>query len=173
MEALRPFMSTAYMYAYTMAPHNAIVLAALRANGGQCAFVSDRLADCGEDFSLESWHKMWLMSLALLLELIPDAADREAFGKKLICYMSSQTYLANFLIESSLKTRTDNSYLFAARMKLRSLLISSPAISLKKWVFFCLVKNPRLGLRVMKFLNRSKAQPGGFDGSKENVFGRV
>jgi glycosyltransferase involved in cell wall biosynthesis len=173
MEALKPFMSSAYMYAYTLGPHIAIVLAALRAKGGQCAFVAERLADCGQDFSLESWHKMWLMSLVLLLELIPDPADREAFSKKLMCYTSNQTYLANFLIENSLKTKADNSFIFATRMKLRSLLIPSFFASLNQQVFSLLVKNPAWGLRVIKFLNRRKRNPVGFDGSKENLFERI
>ena len=172
MEALKPFMSTAYMYAYTLGPHIAIVLAALRANGGQCAFVADQLADCGEDMSLESWSRIWYPSVVLLLELIPDADDRKAFGEKLVSYMFSQDHLARTLIVNSLETQADNSFLFASRMKLRSLLLSSPAISIKQKIFSHLIKNPAVGLRILNFLTGRK-QPIGFDSSKENIFGRV
>jgi glycosyltransferase involved in cell wall biosynthesis len=173
MEALRPFMSTAYMYAYTLAPHIAIVLAALRANGGQCAFMSCRLCASGADVSLESWHKMWLMSVVLLLELVPDRADRQALSKKIAYHMTNQTYLANFLVINSIKSGADNSFIFATRMKLRSLLLSSPFIWLKQQAFLLLVKKPKTGLTILNFLNSRKRNPVGFDGSREDLFKRL
>ena len=173
MEALLPFMSTGYMYAYTLGPHIAILMAALRANHGQCAFVPERLAAGGEDFSLESWGRIWLTSLVILLELIPESKDREAFAKKIVCYVNNQTYMANFLMTNALKSGADNSFIFSTRMKLRSLLLSSVFISIKERIFYHLVKRPKLGLYIMKFLSQKKRQTSNFDGSTEDIFGRV
>lgn len=170
---LAPFMSTAYMYANTLAPHIALVMAALRANGGQCGFIRERLAATGEDRSLESWSRIWLTGLSLLLELIPEERDRRAFGDKLVNYMSTQTYLASKCIENARLTGTDNTFLFRSRTALRSLLIDSTGARLKRSLFTRLVRNPELGLKVLRRLDPNKVNPAGFDGSKKDLLGRV
>jgi glycosyltransferase involved in cell wall biosynthesis len=173
MEALRHYMSIAYFYAYTSGPHMALLIKALVSNGGQCVFVSRRLADCSRDFSLESWTRFWLTSLSLLLELIPNAADRRAFGQKITPYMSSQTYMANKFIENALLTNADNTFSFTVRMKLRSLAISSPAMAMKQFFFMWLVKHPRFGLQVMKILSAKRRRPEGYDSSCDDFYRRI
>jgi glycosyltransferase involved in cell wall biosynthesis len=173
MEALLPFLSSVYLYAYSLAPHIALVLAALRQKGGQCAFVADRLAGCGDDVSLETWSRVWYPNLALLLELIPGAKDREAFAQKLVYYMPKQPYLADRLIANSLKTGANNSFLFATRMRLRSLLLSSLWISFKRCFFSWAVRNPGWGARLMRMFSPERRRLYRFDASDENLVGPV
>jgi glycosyltransferase involved in cell wall biosynthesis len=172
MDLLKSYMATGYMYTYTLGPHIAIVLTALQRSGGQCAFVADQIADGPENLALESWSRIWYPSAVLLLELVTDRENRQILGDKLISYMVSQDYLAKTLIANALETGSDNSFLFASRMKLRSLLLSSPAISIKEKIFGYLVKNPALGLKILNRISRQRKY-GGLDAPKESIFSRI
>ncbi len=170
--SVAPFMASAYMYAYTLGPHTALVLATLRKNGGKCVFVQERLCATGADHSLESWSRVWLTSLSLLLELIPGSDDRAAFARKLRHYMLGLPYICARLIQNGEATGSDNSFLFRSRIALRSLLVNSPLTALKGWIGMFLVKHPDLGVRVLGVLSPAKRKTSSNDGSTKNLFDR-
>ena len=143
-ERLVRYLRYGYLYAYSLAPHIAMLLRSLRENGGRCFFSSKMIVNNRRHEDTVTWSRVNISNTALVIELVPDRATRQIFFDRMATTFLSVPALALRLAERAVETGEDNDLLFRFRAFTATCLASPLRSALLRTVLGFLVRHPRL-----------------------------
>lgn len=154
-----PFVRFGYLYAYSLAPHLAMLLACLREQGGRCAFLSRKIVSYGRDEGTVTWSRVNISNTALIIELLPDRATQQALYDQMAKTFLSIPALAMRLAERAAESGEDHELLFRLRALTTTCLGPRWRGAILRTVFGWMVRHPRLTeklARLFRTLTRRK-----------------
>ncbi len=141
---LVPYLRYGYLYAYSLAPHIAMLLRYLREHGGRCCFYRRNLVRQATAEDGVTWSRVNVSNPALLLELVPDRASQEIFFQAMAPHFFPLPMLAMRLVERSTETGEDSELLFRFRALTTTCLRPRLRSALARAILSFLVARPRL-----------------------------
>lgn len=150
---LLPHLRFGYMYSYTMAPHIAVLLRCLSAEGGVAVFSDSNLVRY-QDAESSTWPRLFLSNLVLLLELLPTRGLQEHFFRKMEPYFVPLRESADQFIQMATRNEEDYRFHFYLRRSLANATRRWTSRNARAVVLEALVSTPRLGVLFFQFVNR-------------------
>jgi glycosyltransferase involved in cell wall biosynthesis len=150
--ALRDHFKIGYMYAYSLAPHLAVLLSVLGPDK-RCYFLSDRLIKWTMPCSEQRWPlRSYLLGIATLEELLECGASRKALAQKILAggYPSLEgcvVYLIKYAMSKNSYTRCLHEY--DQVVNRLYYFKRSPLWRLKKMLYRLIFLAPRIAVPVL------------------------
>ncbi len=139
-----PYLRHGFNHTYTLAPHIAVLLAALRQDSGITAFLSRKVVTYKEAETM-TWPHAHLSNTTLLLALIPELRLQQIFIEKTRPYFVPLHFIAETLAGEATRSGHDHTFEFRLRALLAQGSSASPLRRVAALFLEFLVSRPRLG----------------------------
>ena len=161
--AIMPYIRHGYNFAFTLAPHIAVLLQTLKEEQGECMFLNKFIIRNIPASGAVTWSRLNTNLMGLIVEMIPDRENQRAFFRKILAHSQSPASLASSLIERAYITGEDVKLIF----ELRILTFRCLTWRLRDFILFpllrLLVAYPKLSVHIFRLLRRLR----GYDPKKE------
>ena len=156
-----PYLQYGYQYAYTLAPHVALLLQCLKNTNGKCLFSKRLVVTYFLPPGATTWIRFNGNLWAILTELIPDRATQQAFYDRIKKYLMPPTSLASALIDRACQHGGDQRIIFEFRSKCYQCMGRTVKFTLLLGILKIFVRFPHMGKMLVNFNRRLRgsAQP--------------
>lgn len=153
-QRLVPYLRYGYLYAYSLAPHIAMLLRYLREHGGRCCFHRRSLVRQATAEDGATWSRVNLSNTALLLELVPDRESQQIFFARMAPTFLTLPRLAMRLVERTSETGENGELLFRFRALTTTCLSPGFRSALARTALSFLVARPRLAQKLASIVRK-------------------
>lgn len=153
-EKVIPYLRFGYLYAYSLAPHIAMLLSCLRERGGHCLFFSRKVVNYRRDENTVTWSRVNISNTALIIELLPDRTLQQHLYDRMAPTFLPISALSMRLVEAAAESGEDQDLRFRFRALTTTCLGLPWWSAVQRATFGYLVRHPRL-LEILAHLFRT------------------